>query len=318
MEKLKFIKPNMVVDEIESDEFNGKFSIYPLEKGLGITIGNSVRRILLSSLPGASIVNFQIEGVSHYFSVIPGVLEDVMTIVLNLKKIVVAVDSEEDDFEAKLHINATGDKIVTAGDFDSVAGVRIVNKEQVIATLSANVNFKMEVTVRKGIGYVSSDDNKAYSNNQFGIIAVDSLYTPVLRVAYNVEQKINNKEQLNLEIETNKSITSKKALSIASKILIDHLNVLVNLSEQVQNQNFIYEPKIETYNHALNLRIDQLGISVRLFNSLKKSGINTVKELVEKGERNISKLNSLGKKSFEELKNKMKELEISFQNDNLI
>ncbi|MDV3167864.1 MAG: DNA-directed RNA polymerase subunit alpha [Candidatus Phytoplasma stylosanthis] len=315
MQKLKFIKPNMLIEQEGTDSFLSKFRIYPLERGLGITIGNSLRRVLLSSLPGVAIVNTKIEGVNHYFSVIPGVLEDVMSIVLNLKKVVISVDSEEEDFETELKIDTVGEKVVTAADFNLVDGVKIINKDQIIATLTKDTLFQMKVTVKKGIGYASSEDNKIYSKNEFGVIPIDSLYTPIVRVTYNVEPKLNSKEELVIEIETNKSISSKEALSTASKILIDHFNVLVNLSEKAKNNFFIYEPKKESHSHALNLRIDQLGISVRLFNSLKKSGINTVKELVDKNEKYITKLNSLGKKSLEELKNKMKELEINFQDD---
>ncbi|MGM1459007.1 MAG: DNA-directed RNA polymerase subunit alpha [Columbia Basin potato purple top phytoplasma] len=316
MKKLKFIKPNFLIKQEESDLSFGKFVIQPLERGLGLTIGNSLRRILLSSLPGAAIVNVKIEGVDHEFSVIPGIYEDVMSIILNLKKVVIRVNSEEEDFEEKLKIDVVGEKVVTAADFQSVTGVEIFNKDQTIATLSKGIPFKMEVTIKKGIGYVSADNNKSYIKNQFGVIAIDSLYSPVVKVAYNVEQKIHNKEELVIAIETNKSISPKEALSTASKILIDHFNILTDLNPQVHNKNFIYEPKIESYNHALNLKIDQLEISVRLFNSLKKSGINTVQELVKQNEKDICKLNSLGKKSFEELKQKMKELDLHFQDSN--
>ncbi|WP_225696082.1 DNA-directed RNA polymerase subunit alpha [Candidatus Phytoplasma sp. AldY-WA1] len=316
MKKLKFIKPNMNIKQEGSDLSFGKFIIQPLEKGFGITIGNSLRRVLLSSLPGVAIVNVKIEGVDHEFSLIKGVYEDVMSIILNLKKVVISTTSQEEDFEEKLKIDVVGEKRVTAADFETVEGVEICNKDQIIAHLSPDVSFKMEVTIKKGIGYSSADDNKIYSKNQFGVIAIDSLYTPVLKVTYNIEQKINSKEELVMEIETNKSVSSKEVLSIASKILIDHLNVLVNLCDTVQNQDFVYEPKLESYNHALNLRLDQLEISVRLFNSLKKSGINTVQELVNQNEKDILKLNSLGKKSFEELKEKMKELDLHFKDNN--
>jgi DNA-directed RNA polymerase subunit alpha len=315
--KLKFIKPFMINEESNYDFFNQKFFIQRLEKGYGITIGNSLRRVLLSSLPGSAIVNVYIHGVEHEFNVIPGVYEDVMTIVLNLKKVVISVDSQDDEFEAKLEIDVKGKEIITAKDFQILEeGIKIINKEQIIAHLAdENVHFKMEVTIRRGIGYVSAEDNKIYSKNKFGVISMDSLYTPVLRVTYSVEQKLNNKEELILEIETNKSISSKEALATASKILADHFYALSELSEKAKNIDFIYEPEIKSYNHALDMRIDHLEVSVRLFNSLKKSGINTIKELVNQTEKNISKLNSLGKKSFEELKKKMKELDLHFKSD---
>ncbi|KAB8122121.1 DNA-directed RNA polymerase subunit alpha ['Cynodon dactylon' phytoplasma] len=316
MGKLKFIKPFMIQEEENYDVFNQRFFIQRLEKGYGITIGNSLRRVLLSSLPGASIVNVYIQGVEHEFSVIPGVYEDVMSIILNLKKVVIYVDSQDDDFEAKMEINLKGERTITAADFTPIEGIKIINKEQIIAHVSdSNFNFKMEVTVRRGIGYVSAQENKLYNENKFGVIAIDSLYTPVLRVTYNVEQKLNNKEELMLEIETNKSISSKEALATASKILSDYFLSLADLSEKAKKIDFIYEPKVENHNHILDFKIVQLEVSARLFNSLKKSGIDTVRDLVSYTEKDIAKLHSLGKKSFEELKNKMKEFKVCFKKD---
>ncbi|NWN45834.1 DNA-directed RNA polymerase subunit alpha [Candidatus Phytoplasma pruni] len=312
MKKLKFLRPIMLVDNENDDAFDKRFVIQRLEKGYGTTIGNSLRRVLLSSLPGAAIVNVHIDGVEHEFTVMDGVYEDIMTIILNLKKVVIAVDSQDEDFEQKLEIDITGEKTVTAADFNVVDGVDIINKDQVIAHVSENTRFRMEVTVRRGIGYESAANNKVFNKSQFGVIAIDSLYTPVVKTTYTVEQKLGNKEELVVDIETNKAITAKQALSTASKILADHFNVLVNLCEQEQQNDFIYEAEIENYNHALDLKIEQLELSVRLLNSLKKSGINTVKELVSQKEKDISKLNSLGKKSFDELKAKMNELELRF------
>ncbi len=312
MKKLKFLRPIMLVDNENDDAFDKRFVIQRLEKGYGTTIGNSLRRVLLSSLPGAAIVNVHIDGVEHEFTVMDGVYEDIMTIILNLKKVVIAVESQDEDFEQKLEIDITGEKTVTAADFNVVDGVDIINKDQVIAHVSENTRFRMEVTVRRGIGYESAANNKVFNKSQFGVIAIDSLYTPVVKTTYTVEQKLGNKEELVVDIETNKAITAKQALSTASKILADHFNVLVNLCEQEQQNDFIYEAEIENYNHALDLKIEQLELSVRLLNSLKKSGINTVKELVSQKEKDISKLNSLGKKSFDELKAKMNELELRF------
>ncbi|PQP79916.1 DNA-directed RNA polymerase subunit alpha [Candidatus Phytoplasma phoenicium] len=313
MDRLKFIKPIMTIENDNSDLLNSRFIIQRLIRGYGITIGNALRRVLLSSLPGSAIVNVQIEGVTHEFSVIPGVYEDVMSIILNLKKVVIHVDSEDDEFEQKLFLDVHGEQKVTAAHFQSINGVNIINKDQVIANLSKDAHLKMSITVRRGIGYKSAEENKIYSNKQFGVIAIDSLYSPVERVSYQVEQKLNNKEELILDIETNNSINAKEALATAAKILVDHFNVLVELCDKLKNNNFIYEPQMESYNHALDLRIDQLELSVRLFNSLKKSGITTVKELINQSEKSISKLNSLGKKSFEELKQKMKKLDLQFK-----
>lgn len=312
MKKLKFLRPIMLVDNENDDVFDKRFVIQRLEKGYGITIGNSLRRVLLSSLPGAAIVNVCIDGAEHEFTVMDGVYEDIMTIILNLKKVVIAVDSQDEDFEQKLEIDITGEKTVTAADFNVVDGVDIINKDQVIAHVSENTRFRMQATVRRGIGYESAANNKVFNKNQFGVIAIDSLYTPVVKTTYTVEQKLSNKEELVVDIETNKAITAKQALSTASKILADHFNVLVNLCEQEQQNDFIYEAEIENYNHALDLKIEQLDLSARLLNSLNRSGINTVKELVSQKEKDISKLNSLGKKSFDELKAKMNELELRF------
>ncbi|MGE9276837.1 MAG: DNA-directed RNA polymerase subunit alpha [Candidatus Phytoplasma pruni] len=312
MKKLKFLRPIMLVDNENDDDFDKRFVIQRLEKGYGTTIGNSLRRVLLSSLPGAAIVNVHIDGVEHEFTVMDGVYEDIMTIILNLKKVVIAVDSQDEDFEQKLKIDITGEKTVTAADFNVVDGVNIINKDQVIAHVSENTRFRMEATVRRGIGYESAASNKVFNKSQFGVIAIDSLYTPVVKTTYTVEQKLGNKEELVVDIETNKAITAKQALSTASKILTDHFNVLVKLCEQEQQNDFIYEAEIENYNHALDLKIEQLELSVRLLNSLKKSGINTVKELVSQKEKDISKLNSLGTKSFNELKAKMNKLELRF------
>ncbi|KOR75464.1 DNA-directed RNA polymerase subunit alpha [Candidatus Phytoplasma pruni] len=312
MKKLKFLRPIMLVDNENDDVFDKRFVIQRLEKGYGTTIGNSLRRVLLSSLPGAAIVNVCIDGAEHEFTVMDGVYEDIMTIILNLKKVVIAVDSQDEDFEQKLEIDITGEKTVTAADFNVVDGVDIINKDQVIAHVSENTRFRMQATVRRGIGYESAANNKVFNKNQFGVIAIDSLYTPVVKTTYTVEQKLSNKEELVVDIETNKAITAKQALSTASKILADHFNVLVNLCEQEQQNDFIYEAEIENYNHALDLKIEQLDLSARLLNSLNRSGINTVKELVSQKEKDISKLNSLGKKSFDELKAKMNELELRF------
>ncbi|MDO8168101.1 DNA-directed RNA polymerase subunit alpha [Candidatus Phytoplasma melaleucae] len=312
MKKLQFLKPIMIIQEENTNSHYGKFVIQCLQSSHANTLGNSIRRILLSSLPGAAIVNIRIEGFDHEFNVIQGVYEDIMSIVLNLKKVVISVNNSIDDFEEKLEINVVGPKVITAADFQSVPGVTIINKEHVIAHLSKNTHFKMIATVRKGIGYCSAEENKIYNQGRFGLIAIDSLYTPVVKTSYHVEQKLGKKEELVIEIETNGAITAKKALSLAAKILVDHLNVLVNLCEETKKIDFIYEPKIESHNHALDFKIEQLELSVRLLNSLKKSGIHTVKELVIQQEKDIMKLNSLGKKSFEELKEKMNALDLHF------
>ncbi|CCP88101.1 DNA-directed RNA polymerase subunit alpha [Candidatus Phytoplasma solani] len=311
MKNLKFIKP-FFVEELDENLTSGKFIIQPLERGYGITIGNALRRILLSSLPGAAIVNVKIEGVEQEFTTIPGVYEDVMTIILNLKKIVFKVDDESDDFEEQLEINLTGPKKVTAACFELPAGVTIINPKHHIATISDNINFHMTVTIKKGIGYVGAKDNKIHSENQIGVIAIDSLFTPVLDVAYQVEKKLGNKDELTIQITTNGAAVAKEALVTAAKILVEHFNVIVELSQKVANIEFIPETKEEAHNYVLDLEIEQLDLSVRLFNSLKRAGINTVAALVKLSEKEVVKLKSLGRKSFQELKDKFVEYGLEF------
>ncbi|MDV3166207.1 MAG: DNA-directed RNA polymerase subunit alpha ['Waltheria sp.' little leaf phytoplasma] len=314
MTKLQFLKPIMQIQEKENSNSNCSiFMIQCLSSTYGNTLGTPLRRILLSSLPGIAIVNVKIEGVKHEFSFIEGITEDVMTILLNLKGVILSSDYDSiEDFEQKLEIDVKGPKEVTASDFKPVTGIKIINPSHVIATLSSNAKLKMEVTVRRGIGYKGSEENKIYNRGEFGVIAIDSIYTPIIRSTFHVESKLGNKEELILEIETNGAITPKKALALAAKILLDHLAVLVELSEETQKINFIQEPEKSHHNHALDFKIEQLELSVRLLNSLKKSKIFTVRELVSHQEEEITKLSSLGKKSFEELKEKMKNLDLHF------
>lgn len=316
MKKIKFINPSFIEDSVSEDLSFGRFIIKNLEPFYGVTIGNPLRRILLSSLPGAGIVYVDIEGVDHEFSTIPGVYEDVMSIVLNLKKIVVSVDSLEDDFEQKLELFAKGKQQVTASLFETVEGVKIINSNQIIANLVSDDAFlKMSVLIKRGIGYTSAEENKIYTKNKLGLIAIDTLYTPILKVSYEIEKKMGDKEELSIDITTNKSITAKKSLTIAAKILVDHFNFLVNLMEGSNEISFIHEPKIEPSNNVLDLRIDQLNFSVRLFNCLKKSGINTLSDLVSLEEKEVFKLKSLGKKSLDELKEQFQQHGLKFKND---
>lgn len=313
MKDLKFEKPT-AVEEISVEGNKGRFVIRPLERGYGITLGNALRRVLLSSLPGAAIVNVKIDGVEHEFSTIDGVFEDVMGIVLNLKKVIFQVESSDSDFEQKLELYAVGPGKVTAADFNHVDGVEIVNLDQEIANLSENGRLQMIVSVRRGIGYVNADRNKTYSKNEKSVIPIDSIFTPVTRVSYHVEKTRGDADELTLDIETNGAIEAKDALALASKMLIDYFSVIVEISEQATSSNFIYEQEEEPANKKLEMKIEQLDLSVRLFNSLKRSGIYTVAQIIRLTEEDVMRFRSLGRKSFKELKEKLAEHGLEFEN----
>lgn len=315
MKELKFEKPNVEV-KIGEDN-NVEYQIRPLERGFGITLGNTLRRVLLSSIPGAAIVNVKIDGVEHEFSTIEGVYEDVMGIVLNLKQLVFSVDSNDPNFEQTLELYAEGPMTVTAGDFNKVTGVNVINPNQVIATLVDKGTLSMEVTIRRGIGYVSAEENKQYNNNRAGIIAIDSLFSPVKRASYHVDKIRGDKDSLVMNIETDGSIDGHEVLPIASKMLVDYLTSIVEVSDEVINTEYIKEQEKEPVNEKLEMSIDKLDLTVRLYNSLKRSGIYTVAEIVSKSEEDIMRLRSLGRKSFKELKDKLEENGLSFANSSL-
>ncbi len=313
MKDLKFEKPT-AVEELSVDGNKGRFVIRPLERGYGITLGNALRRVLLSSLPGAAIVNIKIDGIEHEFSTMEGLYEDVMGIVLNLKKVIFSVDSIESDFEQKLELYAVGAGKVTAADFNHVDGVEIINPEQVIANLSDAGRLSMEVTIRRGVGYVNAEKNKVFSKNEKSVIPIDSIYTPVSRVSYHVEKTRGDADELTLDIETNGAIQAKEALALASKMLIDYLDVIVQISEQAVSTDFIFEQEEEPTNKKLEMKIEQLDLSVRLFNSLKRSGIYTVAQIIRLTEEDVMRFRSLGRKSFKELKEKLSEHGLEFEN----
>lgn len=313
MKELKFEKPT-AVEELSVDGNKGRFVIRPLERGYGITLGNALRRVLLSSLPGAAIVNIKIDGIEHEFSTMEGVYEDVMGIVLNLKKVIFKVDSTDPDFEQKLELYAVGQGKVTAADFNHVDGVEVVNPEQVIASLSDTGRLSMEVTVRRGVGYVNAEKNKVYNKGEKSLIPIDAIYTPVSRVSYHVEKTRGDADELTLDIETNGAIDAKEALALASKMLIDYLDVIVQISEQAASTDFIFEQEEEPANKKLEMKIEQLDLSVRLFNSLKRSGIYTVAQIIRLTEEDVMRFRSLGRKSFKELKEKLAEHGLEFEN----
>ncbi len=311
MKTIKFEKPTSV-EELKEDGNIGRFVIKPLDRGYGMTLGNSLRRVLLSSIPGAAIVNVKIGGVDHEFSTIPGVYEDVMEITLNLKKIIINVDSNDESYEQKLDLYAEGPMVVTAGDLNIVDGLTIINPEQTIATLSEGAKLQLTVTVRIGRGYVPANDNKVYSKYEIGYIPIDSLYTPVKRVIYHVEEKPEQIDELMIEIETNGAIKAKESLALASKVLVDYFNVFVELSTKAKEYEFIAEEEEEPVSKKSDTKIEQLDLSVRLYNALKRYGITTVGELLEKSEQEIMRSRGLGSKSFKELKEKLAEHGLSF------
>ncbi len=313
MKDLKFEKPETTI--IHDGETHGEFEITPLERGYGITLGNALRRVLLSSLPGAAIVNCSIDGVQHEFSSIEGVVEDVTTVVLNLKDVVLNIDDDNPDVEKELEIDVEGPKEVTAKDI-SVKGdpdVTVVNPDQHIATVNKG-NFRMTMTARRGVGYVSAEKNKTF-NHQVGVIPIDSIYTPVQRVKYDVEKtRVEDSadyDKLYIEVETNGSITPKEAMGVAGRMMISHLQQVVELSGKAQEEDYMVERESEQNSQKLELPIEDLDLSVRSYNCLKRAGINTVSELTQKTEEDMMKVRNLGKKSLKEVKQKLEDLDLS-------
>lgn len=313
MKDLKFEKPSTQIEIVNEDNTYGKFVVSPLERGYGITLGTSLRRILLSSLPGAAIINCEIDGVQHEFSSMDGVEEDVTSIVLNLKSVVIGIDNDDPNVEKRLEIYVEGPHIVTAKDIICDNEVTIVNEDQYICTLNEG-KFRMIMTARRGIGYVNADTNKQYINRaQIGIIPIDSIYTPVKRVNYDVSPASMgqaDKDKLVLEIWTDGSVSPQESIAIASRMMIEHLQVMVELSEKVKEEEFMIEREDEQNSQILEMQIEDLDLSVRSYNCLKRAGINTVEELTEKSEEDMMKVRNLGKKSLKEVKQKLDELSL--------
>ena len=307
-----FEKPNIQVAEISEDKKYGKFVVEPLERGYGTTLGNSLRRIMLSSLPGSAVSQVKIDGVLHEFSSIAGVKEDVTEIIMNVKSL--AIKNNSDTNEPKTaYIEFEGEGVITAADIQADADIEILNPEQVIATLSggADSKFYMELTITNGRGYVSADKNKS-DDLPIGVIAVDSIYTPVERVNMAVEntrvgQKIDY-DKLTLEVYTNGTLNPDDAVSLAAKVLSEHLNLFIDLSEISQNAEIMVEKENNEKEKVLEMNIDELELSVRSYNCLKRAGINTVEELCSRTSEDMMKVRNLGRKSLEEVLAKLKEL----------
>ncbi len=312
---LEIEKPKIEIVEMSDDNTYGKFVVEPLERGYGITLGNSLRRILLSSLPGAAVTSVKVDGVLHEFSTIPGVVEDVTDIILNLKSLCLKIHGDD---EKTMRIEATTEGVVTAGDIINDADVEILNPEHKIATLSGNARLVMEITASKGRGYVTAERNKK-GEHVIGIIPMDSAFTPVKKVNYNVENtrvgQITDFDKLSLEVWTNGSIRPDEATSLSAKILNDHLRLFIGLTESVSEVEIMVEKEEEQKDKLLEMTIEELDLSVRSYNCLKRAGINTVEELIQRNEEDMMKVRNLGKKSLEEVINKLGELGLSLRKD---
>ena len=309
-----FEKPNIEIVEISEDKKYGKFVCEPLERGYGITLGNSLRRIMLSSLPGTAASRIKIDGVLHEFTCIPGVKEDVTEIVMNIKELNIRNNSS-DNQPKTAYIEATGEGVVTAADIQVDSDIEIMNPEQVIATLSgADAKLNMEITIVNGRGYVGADKNKS-EDAPVGSIAIDSIFTPVERVNMNVENtrvgQQTDYDKLTLEVVTNGTIEPDKAVSLAAKVLSEHLSLFIDLPEDTKNIEVISEKEYDEKNKVLEMNIDELELSVRSYNCLKRAGINTVQELCAKTSDDMMKVRNLGRKSLEEVLAKLKELGLS-------
>ena len=314
---LQFEKPiYKITDSVESN-FYGRFELEPLERGFGTTIGNALRRVMLSSLPGSAISSIKIDGVLHEFQTIDGVYEDVTTIILNLKGVVFKNHSNE---TKTVRINATKEGEVTAGDIECDADIEVINKDKVIATLSKGGSLNIEMTVTNGRGYVKSEENKRlYDIKKAGVIAIDSLYSPIERVSYEVgSARVGQDEsydKLILDVWTNGSIKPEEAIALASRILIEHFTILTDLSAIADVSGMMIEKTEDPAVKALETSIEDLDFSVRAYNCLKRAGIHTLQDLVNKSENDMMKIRNLGKKSLKEVLDKIRDMGLVLRDD---
>jgi DNA-directed RNA polymerase subunit alpha len=308
-------KPIIESVETSADERFGRFVVEPLERGYGTTLGNSLRRILLSSLPGAAVTSIQILGVQHEFSSIPGVEEDVTQIILNVKKLAIKVYSDE---EKTLEIDVNEAGVITAADITHDSDVEILNPDLHIATLSSKGHFQMRLTAKKGRGYVSAEMNKR-DDQPIGVIPIDSIFTPVSRFTHSVVDtrvgQTTNFDKLTLEVTTNGSITPSEAVALGAKIIIDHLNIFVGLTDEPTSEPFVKVKEVDQKVKVLEMAIEELDLSVRSYNCLKRAGINTVQELASKSEEDMMKVRNLGRKSLEEVRAKLDELQLNLRSE---
>ena len=310
---LEIEKPNIECVEKSEDNTYAKFVIEPLERGYGITLGNSLRRILLSSLPGSAVTSVKIEGVLHEFSTIPGVLEDVTEIILNIKSLALKGYTDE---PCVLRLESEGERVVTAGDIIMGPDIEILNPDLKIATLERDGRLFMEMAVERSRGYVPAEKNKK-SDHVIGVIPVDSIFAPIYKVNYAVEDTrvgmMTDFDKLILDVWSNGSITPKEAISLAAKILSEHLRLFIGLTDNLGNVEIMVEKEEEAKDKILEMTIEELDLSVRSYNCLKRAGINSVEELTQRSEEDMIKVRNLGRKSLEEVENKLKELGLEFR-----
>ncbi|MBM7700973.1 DNA-directed RNA polymerase subunit alpha [Kurthia huakuii] len=308
-------KPKIETVEISDDLKYGKFVVEPLERGYGTTLGNSLRRILLSSLPGAAVTSIQIDGVLHEFSTIEGVVEDVASIILNLKKLALKIYSDE---EKVIEIDFKGSGVITAADITHDSDVEILNPDLYIATIANNGHLRMRMYAQRGRGYTPADQNKR-EDLPIGVIPIDSIYTPVSRVNFTVENtrvgQSTDFDKLSLDVWTDGSIGPKEAISLGAKILTEHLNIFVGLTDEAQTAEIMVEKEEDQKEKVLEMTIEELDLSVRSYNCLKRAGINTVLELANKSEDDMMKVRNLGRKSLEEVKAKLEELGLGLREE---
>ena len=309
-------KPEVKFIGSAEDSAYGSFVVEPLERGFGTTLGNSLRRVLLSSLPGYAITSVKIDNVLHEFSTIPNVKEDVTEIVLNLKGVILKIHGDDPKI---MRIEANGSGEITAGDIKADSEVEILNPDHHIATLDADAHVVMELTADKGRGYVSSDRNKQLLDPVIGVIAIDSIYTPVLKVNYTVDNtrvgQITDYDKLTIEVWTDGTISAKEAVSFAAKILTEHLNLFVELSDEVAGTEIMVVKDDSSKEKVLEMTIEELDLSVRSFNCLKRAGINTVEDLINKTEDDMMKVRNLGRKSLDEVVAKLESLDLSLRDE---
>jgi len=309
-------KPNIATVNVSEDGSRGKFIIEPLERGYGTTLGNSLRRVLLSSLPGVAVMSIKIDGVLHEISTVPGVKEDVCEIVLNVKGITAKLHS---DLPKTVVLDVTGPCVATAGDIKQDADLEILNPDLPIATVGENARFYMELTFSHGRGYVSQEKNKQNNPVAIGVIYTDSIYTPVYNVSYTVENtrvgSSTDYDKLTMDVTTNGTITAKEAISLGAKILNEHLTLFVDLSDEAKSTEFMVESQETVKEKVLEMTIEELDMSVRSFNCLKRASIDTVEDLINKTEEEMMKVRNLGKKSLEEVIQKLHSLGLELKKE---
>ncbi len=309
-------KPKISCIELNDEKTYGKFVVEPLERGYGTTLGNSLRRILLSSLPGVAATSVKIDGVLHEFSTINGVKEDVTDIIINIKQLIVKLHGEG---PKTIYIDAKGEQEITAADIKHDSDVEIINGDLHIATLNEDAKLYMEITIGKGRGYVSAERNKQNQQPIIGLISVDSIYTPVPKVNYYIENtrvgQITDYDKLTLEVWTNGTLTPDEAISLGAKILNEHLNLFIDLSDDAKTTDFLVEKQMPSQSKLLEMTIEELDLSVRSYNCLKRAAINTVEDLIARTDEDMMKVRNLGRKSLEEVINKLHGLGLSLASE---